>query len=219
MSSMISNGFAFILEGDTEKEFYLSFLEFLCRKHGATLLRTTEEASLDIVYRMKKDDKECLIKFHTVNTVSQVSRAGKWFQSQCLKKYGSKMNWSVFLCYDLDAYTADISKFNEGDWAALRASLNRADQILDIAAAADIEDVMLQDIEGICKYLNGTCPNELKGRKGKAKMKKLFLFNDKYYHAGKRARALIDSLDMEKLIRGNLVPLGAMEQMITSSIF
>ena len=219
MNNSISNGFAFILEGDTEKEFYLSFLEYLCRKHGATLLRTTEETTFEIVYRMKKDDRECLIKFNTVNTVSQVPRTGKWFQTQCLKKHGSKMKWTVFLCYDLDDYNADISKFYEGDWAALRTSLNRADQILDIAAAADIEDVMLQDIEGICNYLEGTCPNDLEGRKGKTKMKKLFLFNGKYYHAGKRARALIDSLDMEKLIRGNLVPLAAMEQLITSSIF
>ena len=219
MRSMISSGFAFILEGDTEKEFYLSFLEFLCRKHGATLLRTTEEVSLDIVYRMKKDDKECLIKFHTVNTVSQVPRAGKWFQTQCVKKYGSKVKWIVFLCYDLDDYNADISKFYEGDWAALRTSLNRADQILDVAAAADIEDVMLQALSGVCNYLNGVCPTDLKGRKGKTKMKNLFLFNGKYYHSGKRARALIDSLDMEKLTRGNLVPLAAMEQMITSSIF
>ena len=219
MNDKIFCGFAFILEGDTEKEFYLSFFEYLCRKHGAEFSRTVEDTTLDVVYRMKKDDKECLIKFNTVNTVSQVPRAGKWFQTQCVKKYGAKIKWTVFLCYDLDDYDADISKFYEGDWAALRSSLSRAEQILDVAAAADIEDVMLQDLSGICDYLHGVCPNQLKGRKGKTKMKNLFLFNGKYYHSGKRARPLIDSLDMEKLIRGNLVPLYDIEKLVTSSIF
>ena len=34
MSNKYEEGIAFILEGDTEKEFYLSLLEFLCKKHG-----------------------------------------------------------------------------------------------------------------------------------------------------------------------------------------
>lgn len=212
-------GFAFVFEGDTEKVFYLAFLEYLCNKYGAEIVRSTQETTMDVVYRIKKDDRECVIKSNTVNTVSKIPGAGKWFQTECVKKYGHKYKWIVFLCYDLDDYQADISKFHKGDWAILRESLNRAEQILDVAAAADIEDVMLQDLLGVCNYLNGNCPSELKGRKGKTKMKNLFRFNNCYYHSGKRAEALIKSLDMEKLIRGNLVPLGAIEKLITSSIF
>ena len=41
----------------------------------------------------------------------------------------------------------EISKFYEGDWAILRSSLKRATQIFDIAASADIEDIMLIDLK------------------------------------------------------------------------
>lgn len=124
------------------------------------------------------------------------------------------MDWWVFLCYDVDDYKEDISKFYEGDWATLRSSLNKAKAVIDVAAAADIEDVMLCDLNSICNYLGCIVPESLKGRKGKIKLKNLFRDNGQTYHEGKKARTVIESLDMNILIEANLVPLKEIERLL-----
>lgn len=214
MDKSFKKGFAFILEGDTEKEFYFSFLGFLCQKHGAKLVRTVNKSDPDINYELQIDDSVFLIKFNVVNTITQIPYTGKWFNSQCLGKYNYEMDWYVFLCYDKDDYKNDISKFHEGDWAVLRKSLKRVKEIIDVAAAADIEDVMLQDIEHICRYIGCEPTSDFRGRKGKIKLKNLFKEHGQYYHEGKRAKDLIDSLDMNILIESNIVPLKEIERLL-----
>lgn len=214
MEKTFKNGYAFILEGDTEKEFYYALLEHLCKKHNVNLSRIVDKSSPDISYELKMNDYALLIKFNTVNTITQVPRAGKWFKTQCVSKYGAGVAWNVFLCYDKDDYKDDISKFHEGDWAILRESLKKAKQVIDVAAAADIEDVMLQDINHICGFLGCAPPVTLSGKKGKTKMKNLFKEHGMYYHEGKRARALIDALDMDFLIDKDIVPLKEIERLI-----
>lgn len=214
MEKAFKKGFAFILEGETEKEFYYSYLEYLCRKHGAILSRIVDTSSPDINYELRTGDDVSLLKFNVVNTITQVPRTGRWFNAQCVGKYGSKVEWTVFLCYDKDDYKENISKFYEGDWAILRESLKKAHQIVDVAAAADIEDVMLQDINGICKFIGCESAVTLKGGKGKIKIKNLFKDHGRYYHEGKRAKDLINTLDMEVLIEGNIVPLKEIERIL-----
>lgn len=208
------NGYAFILEGDTEKEFYLSFLSYLCKKYDIELNRIVDKDDPDIVYEFSTEKGRALIKFNTVNTVTQMPRAGKWFNMQCAGKYNSSCVWNVFLCYDTDDYKADITKFYEGDWENLRSSLKKADKVIDVAAAADIEDVMLGDLPGICNFLGCAIPTELRGAKGKSKLKKLYRESGFTYHEGKRARPLIDSLDMEVLISTNKVALSDIETLM-----
>ena len=48
----------------------------------------------------------------------------------------------------------------------------------------------------------------------KAKLKKLFRQVGKTYHEGKRARALIDSLDMQKIIDTSSAPLAVIESIL-----
>ena len=119
MDDAFGTGLAFILEGDTEKEFYLSFLHFLCKKHGATFERTLLDDTPDVIYTIQKESDTMLVKFHNVTSISNMPRAGRWFTSQCVSRYSRKHNWYVFLCYDTDSYKNDISKFYAGDWAAL----------------------------------------------------------------------------------------------------
>ena len=209
-------GIAFILEGDTEKVFYLSLLNYLCGKYGAKLEKYTNCSDPDIVYNIKKCEKTVLIKFKVVNTVSQMPSSSKWFHTQCYNKYTELDGWTVFLCYDTDNYKDDVSKFYEGDWIVLRNELAKiAKNVVDIAAAADIEDVLLEDIGGISTYLGSdtelTIPN---GKKGKSKMKLLFRSMGNSYHSGERAKALIDKLDMQLLIDKDLVPLKEIEKVI-----
>ena len=90
-----------------------------------------------------------LIKFNIVGAVTQIIHSGKWFANTCVKKF--KIPWQVFLCYDTDSPDKDISKFYEDDWKLLRDELKKAKakDIVDLAASADIEDVMLVDLEGM----------------------------------------------------------------------
>ena len=75
--------------------------------------------------------------------------------------------------------------------------------IIDFAASADIEDIMLLDIEGICAFKNQPIVPVPSGRKGKAKMKKLFksFGIGIAYHEGNRAEPMIKSLDFDKIIQ------------------
>lgn len=193
MSNKYEEGIAFILEGDTEKEFYLSLLEFLCKKHGGILERQLDCGnSPDIIYSLRTPKRSLLLKFNTVNTVTQMPHSNRWFITQCKEKHKDVGSWTIFLCYDLDNYKNDITKFYEGDWANLRTSLKKkAKAVHDIAAAADIEDIILSDIDGVSSFLGSSSTMELPtGSKGKAKLKKLFRQVGKTYHEGKRARAL-----------------------------
>ena len=144
MSNKYEEGIAFILEGDTEKEFYLSLLEFLCKKHGGILERQLDCGnSPDIIYSLRTPKRALMLKFNTVNTVTQMPHSNRWFITQCKEKHKDVGSWTVFLCYDLDNYKNDITKFYEGDWANLRTSLKKkAKAVHDIAAAADIEDII-----------------------------------------------------------------------------
>ncbi|MCD7736697.1 MAG: hypothetical protein LUI07_07025 [Lachnospiraceae bacterium] len=214
MMEEFSTGIAFIFEGDTEKEFYMVLLEHLCCKHCAKMERIQISSGTEVAYRLTtEDNSNFFIKMNLVNTITQIPRAGQWFSTQCAEKYKS-LDWHVFLCYDQDSYKEDISKFYEGDWVELRRYLKKAKSVNDIAAAADIEDIMLQDITHICQYLNCSVPASLKGRKGKVKMKNLFRENGMVYHEGKRARPVIEALDMEFLLNESIAPLGSIESLI-----
>ena len=216
MNEGFTKGIAFILEGDTEKEFYLSFLTFLCAKHGVTLEKQINCSNPDIIYKVNTTKEIFLIKFHVVNTITQMPQSARWFTTQCYDKNKSIPDWSVFLCYDTDDYKNDITKFNEGDWAILKNSLKKkANRVIDIAAAADIEDVMLTDLLGISNFLGGlddlTIPT---GRKGKSKMKKLYRRAGQTYHEGTRARPMIDSLNMQCIMDNSIVPLREIEKIL-----
>ena len=65
------------------------------------------------------------------------------------------MPWKVFLCYDTDSSEYDITKFYQDDWKLLRKDLIKAktEEIIDLAASADIEDIILTDLSGVCAYL------------------------------------------------------------------
>ncbi len=214
MKTDSERGYAFVLEGETEKEFYMAFLEYLCKKHSAQIVQNIDETNPDIVYQPETESGCSVIKFKVMGGISNVPDAGDWVESQCVQRY-KNCDWYVFLCYDLDDYKPTITKFYEGDWKNLREPLEDSCNVIDVAAAADIEDVMLQDIEGVCAVLDCEIPQgNLPGGKGKSKMKKFFLKHGKIYHEGKRARFLIDRLDMKIIMESNIIPLDTIEEAI-----
>jgi len=207
-------GIAFIFEGQTEKVFYKSILEYFCSVHiGYTFQQIFDPISLEVCYLLKKDEKTKLIKMNTVGTITQITNSGIWFNSFCIQRH-TDIAWSVFLCYDTDSYNLDITKYHEGDWKDLRKSLKNADEIVDLAANADIEDIMLCDFNGVCTFLgSSTEPQMPTGRKGKAKMKKLFRQFGQFYHEGDRAKPLIDSLNKEIIISTSSIPFNKIEEL------
>lgn len=155
----------------------------------------------------------------SVNSVSQMTNSATWFDRACVGE-NPETAWTVFLCYDTDEYNSDITKFHEGDWAMLRESISPAAQkVVDLAAEADIEDVMLCDLPGVLSFLG--LPPETKmppGNKGKTKLKKLYrkVAPNKAYHSGERAKDLISHLDMAEIRASAPVPLGEIDRAVVS---
>lgn len=204
-------GIAFILEGETEKVFYLALLKHLCQKHtGVSIEKCTDVSTGEVFYTLGNEQHKVLIRFNVVGTISQITNSGNWFEKRC---YGQNKNldWTAFLCYDTDNYTPNISKFYKDDWSELRKTISkhRSCTIIDLAAQADIEDIMLLDLEGIFRYLEMEPIPMPTGNKGKAKMKKIFRAKGRgcAYHEGERAAPLINALDFDKIIKLSPVPL------------
>lgn len=207
MSDVYTRGIAFIMEGSTEKVFYREFLSWLAKEYNCTFEKLPVSDGGDIIFRWTYNNEIILMKFNIVGTVTQVAHSGRWFANACAKKY--KLPWDVFICYDTDSSENDISKFFEDDWKLLRDSIRRAKakNIIDMAASADIEDVMLTDLPGVCTFLQIPIPEKLKGRKGKAKMKALYRSAGKTYHEGDRASEMIERLDFRKIMEEGPIPL------------
>ncbi len=222
MKESYNKGLAFIFEGDTEKYFYINFLEFLCKKHSGWSLH---EINLDFggTYIIENQNFKIIVCTNTVGTITQVVHSGNWFNNACADKYSSKTPWNVFLCYDTDSHENDITKFQVGDWKVLRSQITRRGnvKIIDIAASADIEDVFLKDLKSISKFLELEMPLTEKdipnGRKGKTRLKALFRKYRKIYHEGIRAIPLIEALDKQKLIDSEILPLKDIENSIFQS--
>ena len=201
-------GLAFIVEGATEKVFYLEYIAQLCEERGLTMKKVLE--SQEDCYEITANDSGKLVMMTCMNSVSQMTNSATWFQRACVEKHPS-VDWTVFLCYDTDEYNSDITKFHEGDWLRLRKSIEaQASKIVDIAAEADIEDVMLCDLHGVLSFLGLPATTEIpQGNKGKAKLKKLYRMAaiERAYHSGERAKNLIASLNMATIRDAATIPL------------
>lgn len=211
MGDCYRKGIAFILEGDTEKVFYLALLKHICQKYeGVFFEKCTDSNSGEVFYTLGNADQKILMMFNVVGTISQITNSGNWFEKRC---YGQNKNleWTVFLCYDTDNYAPNISKFYEGDWRELRKAIakHKTCFIIDLAAQADIEDIMLLDVDNIFKFLEMKPIPVPAGSKGKSKMKKIFRAKGQgnAYHEGVRAEPLINALDLDKIIAVSPVPL------------
>ena len=101
------------------------------------------------------------------------------------------------------------------DWKRLRDDIDEAaESVTDLAASADIEDIMLCDLEDVLVFLNLPADTPLpSGHKGKVRMKCLFRMAavNHPYHEAEKARPLIQALDMGKIAERAPLPLGRFE--------
>ena len=94
-----------------------------------------------------------------------------------------------------------------------------AQRVVDLAAKADIEDVMLCDLPGVLSFLGLPPETEMPpGNKGKAKLKKPCrkVAPNKAYHSGERAKDLTSHLDMAEIRASAPVPLGEIDGAVVS---
>lgn len=206
-------GAALIMEGATEEVFYSEFIRHLVAVHGASISRLENDGSSGSVLT-RPDGISALIMMDRVGTVTQMVNSGIWFERACAGRY--QIPWFVFLCYDTDEYCSNVTKFHEGDWARLHNQIGaQARQVIDLAASADIEDIMLCDYPGVLRFLGLPEDTALPpGRKGKARMKRLFhmVALNRPYHEGQKALPLIRSLDMEAIKAAAPVPFKELEE-------
>lgn len=211
-------GMAIIAEGQTERVFYSEYLRHLSVKLGCE--REDVESPGPEDCSLAANGRRVLVKIDVVGTVSQMPNSGIWFQRACLTRHPG-IPWHAFLAYDTDEHNCRISKFYEGDWAILRQELSGAADITDLAAEADIEDVILCDLPSVLRYL-GLPPDTPapSGGKGKSKMKRLYRQVAPYnaYHEGGRARGLIKSLDFEALATSAPIRMGRIEGTIRAEL-
>lgn len=208
--SEIDKGIAFVVEGHTEKHFYLSLINHLCVKYRCATIHSGDSVDPYFVIDCKKSKK--IVKINNVSTITQMVNSGAWFKNTCIQKH-KQIPWVVFLCYDTDSPNMPISKFHDGDWKELRTKyLCDAEDVIDLAAQADIEDIMLVDFNGVCDFIGIPVNSVPSGRKGKVKLKSLYRTGGKYYHEGERSKPLIQSLNMDLIIKKSGIPLNKVEE-------
>ncbi|MBP3883619.1 MAG: hypothetical protein J6D54_01600 [Olsenella sp.] len=189
-------GFAFVAEGPTERVFYFEYLKWCCLvERDSTMTRLPNK---DVVIETRSG--RVLVQFNVMGAVSSVPNAASWVQSRPLRFPG--IPWTVVLCYDTDG--DESLSLETRAWKRFRRELAETDvDVIDLAADADIEDVMLADIEGVRRFLDLGSDVEPHGRKGKAKLKSLYKASCKAsgprraYKSGEKAEGLIRSLSFE----------------------
>lgn len=211
-----NSGIAFIVEGATEKVFYEEYIRAACKKREQVQISDLEDCD-GPCYAIGNGRKSILVKFDCTDSITQMTNSATWFDRACHGLYPG-IPWHVFLAYDTDAYNNPITPFHEGDWGRLRLEIiSNAAEIVDLAARADIEDVMLCDKGGVLAFLGLPESTEIpSGAKGKTKMKRLFrvVAINNAYHEGGRARPLIQSLCMDRIANLAPVPLKEIDRVL-----
>lgn len=219
------HGYAFVLEGDTEREFYDALLHHFAEKRSQLELELQHDSiTKEPYYVLCGYFGKRIIRMNSVGTITQIHNSYSWLQNSCLTNEKETFPWTVFLCYDTEEYQADVTKFYKGDWKSFRKRLSKTKRvnIVDLAADADIEDIFLLDLHGISIFMGleqDLAEDDIPtGGKGSARMKQLFIAQrgkrktKQYYHKGERARPLIDCLDFDKIIATSELPFSEVEK-------
>ena len=92
-------------------------------------------------------------------------------------------------------------------------------EFIQLGIRSSIEDWLLSDMEGICRYLNlTTIPKSLKGNNGNAKLTDLYGHARKVYQKGYQAKELVAALDLSVIRRKNSIILAPLEEALNVTI-
>ena len=95
--SSFAKGVAMIYEGDTERVFYHSMLEYYTAKHtGYSLSKQFDESLMDYQFVLADATKSIVIKLFTAGTViaNKHNNVDIWFTNSCYERYKS-LDWKI----------------------------------------------------------------------------------------------------------------------------
>lgn len=176
----LNKGCLLFVEGDTEKVFYELLIEELMKKNLIVAIKTPF-----IIKNLKG-----IGGFKRIAT--------RYYQNEVLPKYRNTQ-FSIGLAYDTDVFEYDRQPII--DWQKVDANFkkNGAIEIVHVRQKSMIEDVFLEDYQGVLKFLN--LPKNSKIPKGNGYEKLQLLFNraNKIYYKGYLCKKLLKNLDLIRI--------------------
>lgn len=166
-----------------------------------------------ICYLRNKNKKgQANVEIKNLKGVSNFSsKASSKYKNEIKVKYpDDEYKHYVFLAYDTDIFV--FAKKPSVNWNNVERKLTDegADHVVHLKAEKMIEDWLILDIQGICKFLKIKVPKQLKGQSGLEKMQYLYRAANRTYQKGYKADNLIKSLDIGKIyqhLKPTLKPL------------
>lgn len=183
------------VEGDTDEIFFKAMLEYY-KSISQTELMPCEVCNLKGVTR------------YTSKLLAKL-------KNEILPDAKSKnINIQTVCCsYDTDVF--EVRNPLMVNWDTIRKSVKRmgVENFIRIGVRSSIEDWILDDMEGICSYLNlKQIPKSLKGADGNAKLCDLYSKARRTYSKGYATREMIKTLDLSKIRAKRLMVLQELEQ-------
>lgn len=183
------------VEGDTDEVFFKAMLEYY------KSISQTELVPCEV--------------FNLKGVTRYASKLLAKLKNEILPDAKSKnINIQTVCCsYDTDVF--EVRNPLMVNWDSIRKSVKKMgiDNFIRIGVSSSIEDWILDDIEGICSYLNlKQIPKSLKGADGNAKLCDLYAKARRTYSKGYATREMIKTLNLSKIRSKRLAVLKELEE-------
>lgn len=188
------------VEGETDKIFFERLIQFY-RRYSSSQINSCEVKNLRGVTR------------YTSKMIGKL-------ENEIIPNTKKKGLDIVAVCcsYDTDVFHTSTQPIV--DWIRVQREVKRLKirKLGLIPVEASIEDWLLEDIVGICKYLNLPIVAECKGNCGEDKLMGIFKKANKVYIKGSACQDLILALDIAKIRKVRLRALQELEQMLNVTL-
>lgn len=183
------------VEGDTDEVFFKAMLEYY------KSISQTELVPCEV--------------FNLKGVTRYASKLLAKLKNEILPDAKSKnINIQTVCCsYDTDVF--EVRNPLMVNWDSIHKSVKKMgiDNFIRIGVSSSIEDWILDDIEGLCSYLNlKQIPKSLKGADGNAKLCDLYAKARRTYSKGYATREMIKTLNLSKIRSKRLAVLKELEE-------
>lgn len=183
------------VEGDTDEVFFKAMLEYY------KSISQTELVPCEV--------------FNLKGVTRYASKLLAKLKNEILPDAKSKnINIQTVCCsYDTDVF--EVRNPLMVNWDSICKSVKKMgiDNFIRIGVSSSIEDWILDDIEGLCSYLNlKQIPKSLKGADGNAKLCDLYAKARRTYSKGYATREMIKTLNLSKIRSKRLAVLKELEE-------
>ena len=189
------------VEGDTDEVLFKALIEHY---------RTVSKTEL-------RPCKICNLKGVTRYSSKLVAKLQNEYLPEARKK-GYQIQ-TICCSYDTDVF--EVRNPLIVNWDTLRKTVKRMgiQEFLQLGIRSSIEDWLLCDMEGVCRYLGlTTIPKSLKGNDGNAKLNDLYSKARRIYQKGYQVKELVASLDMSVIRKKNADALADLEKALNVSV-